>query len=270
MIKVIAVLISLIASVLTTFAFNINSIYLGILVGILLFIGCFLVLVILFFTPLIFVEVFIKADEEEKHYNPKYRKMYVIYTRMLLSLFGIKLIIKGSEIIPQHSKFVVVHNHLSNLDPIILNVYLREYPLVFMAKKSISKVPFFGKMLKKAGYIFLERDGSTKDAYKIAKGIKMLRNNECSIGISPEGTRNFTDNVLLPFKDGSFIMAIKARCPIVVCTLKDTQKVKENLFFKKHPVELSFLKVIEYDEFKDLEHSELSKIVFDLMYEDLK
>ena len=216
------------------------------------------------------MQLFIKADFEVKHYNKRFHKLYIIYTTMLLSLFGIKLIVNGKEKIPTNTTFVVAHNHLSNLDPIILNVYFKKYPMVFMAKKSLSKIPFFGKMIKRTGFIFLERDGSTKDAYAIARGIKMLRNDECSIGIAPEGTRNFTNEILLPFKEGTFVLAQKARKPIVVTAFANTNIVNDNLLFKSHKIYLEIIDVLEYDDYKDLTSDELSQKVFDLMYEYLK
>ena len=270
MIKWIAVLISCGLSLLTIFNLNINQEYLYVIYFVLFFIVYLLGLIIIFFIPLFWVQLFVKADFEVKHYNKRFHKMYIIYTTMLLSLFGIKLIVNGKEKIPTNTAFVVAHNHLSNLDPIILNVYFKKYPMVFMAKKSLSKIPFFGKMIKRTGFIFLERDGSTKDAYAIARGIKMLRNDECSIGIAPEGTRNFTNEILLPFKEGTFVLAQKARKPIVVTAFANTNIVNDNLLFKSHKIYLEIIDVLEYDDYKDLTSDELSQKVFDLMYEYLK
>lgn len=270
MIKWIAVLISCGLSLLTIFNLNINQEYLYVIYFVLFFIVYLLGLIIIFFIPLFWVQLFVKADFEVKHYNKRFHKLYIIYTTMLLSLFGIKLIVNGKEKIPTNTTFVVAHNHLSNLDPIILNVYFKKYPMVFMAKKSLSKIPFFGKMIKRTGFIFLERDGSTKDAYAIARGIKMLRNDECSIGIAPEGTRNFTNEILLPFKEGTFVLAQKARKPIVVTAFANTNIVNDNLLFKSHKIYLEIIDVLEYDDYKDLTSDELSQKVFDLMYEYLK
>lgn len=269
MIKLIVLLISLISSLITTYFIKpVNSLYF-ILFVFLFLIGYILVQVILFFLSLTLICLFTKKEKTVKHYNKTYRKIFVLYTRMLLSLFGIKLHVTGFEKIPTDTTFVLTHNHLSNLDPIILNVYLRKFPLTFMAKKSISKVPWFGLIVKKIGFLFLERDGSSKDAYVLARGIKMLRNDECSIGISPEGTRNFTDEVLLPFKEGSFLLAMKAKKPIVISVITKVEEVKHNLLFKKHDVDLDFVEILEYEDFKDLSSEELSKKVYDIMYNHL-
>ena len=270
MIKWLAFLISVGLSVLTTFQFNVSHEYIYVIYFILFFIVYLLGLIIIFFIPLFWVQLFVKKDIEVKHYNKKFHKMYIIYTTMLLSLFGIKLEVNGKEKIPTNTTFVVAHNHLSNLDPIIINVYFRKYPMIFMAKKSLSKIPFFGTMIKRTGFIFLERDGSTKDAYAIARGIKMLRNDECSIGIAPEGTRNFTHEVLLPFKEGTFVLAQKARKPIVVTAFTNTNIVNDNLLFKRHNIHLEIIDVIEYDDFKDLSSEELTNMVYNMMYEYLK
>ena len=144
-----------------------------------------------------------------------------------MSLFGVKMKVTGLDKVPNDTTFVVVHNHLSNMDPIILNTVLKKYDLTFMAKKSLSKIPFFGKIVRKVGFLFLDRDNPTRDAFQIARGIKYLKSNTCSVAVAPEGTRNFTNEVLLPFKDGSFIMATKAQKPVVVCVFKGTEKIKK-------------------------------------------
>ena len=46
--------------------------------------------------------------------------------------------------------------------------------------------------------------------------------------IFPEGTRNATDELLLPFKEGSFKMAEKTGCPIIPMALTNSADIFEN------------------------------------------
>ena len=50
-----------------------------------------------------------------------------------------------------------------------------------------------------------------------------------SIFIFPEGTRNSDpDRIILPFKDGSFKMAQKAKCPVIPVAITNTREIFEN------------------------------------------
>ena len=142
-----------------------------------------------------------------------------------------------------------------------MNTVLSKYDLTFMAKKALSKIPFFGNIIRGVGFLFLDRNNPTKDAYQLARGIKYLKTNTCSVAIAPEGTRNFTDELLLPFKDGCFIMATKAQKPIVVAVFKGTENIKKNLLFKVHKVTLDFTDCIYPEEFNQMTQEELCEKV---------
>ena len=48
--------------------------------------------------------------------------------------------------------------------------------------------------------------------------------------IFPEGTRNKTEDLVLPFKEGSFKMAEKTGCPIIPMALTNTSAIFEDHF----------------------------------------
>lgn len=106
---------------------------------------------------------------------------------------------------------VYIVNHYTLLDP--------AYPasttwegLHFLGKKEILSTPVLGFIAKKAKTIPVNRDGN--DVRAILDALKCLKNNE-KIVIFPEGTRNKTNEPLLPFKPGAAVLAIRAKAPIV-------------------------------------------------------
>lgn len=106
---------------------------------------------------------------------------------------------------------VYIVNHYTLLDP--------AYPasttwegLHFLGKKEILSTPVLGFVAKKAKTIPVNRDGN--DVRAILDALKCLKNNE-KIVIFPEGTRNKTNEPLLPFKPGAAVLAIRAKAPIV-------------------------------------------------------
>lgn len=268
MIKLIVLLISLFAALIECyfipFEFSIK-----VLLFILFTILNVIVIVALFFILLFIVEIPVNKKKETQHYSRFYRYILYLGTKTCLSLFGVKINVEGLDKIPQDDNFVIVFNHLSNLDTMVMDVVLHDYPLVFVAKKSLFKIPFVGKLIHKTGYIKLDRGNLRQEVQAITKGVNFLKTNECSIGVSPEGTRNFTEETLLPFKTGCFYLVTESHKPVVITTISGTNKVKQNLFFKKHEVTFKILDVLNYDEYKDLSRLELSSKVKVIMLNEL-
>ena len=85
--------------------------------------------------------------------------------------------------------------------------------------------------------ITVERNG--EDAKSVMDMLKCLRNNE-KICIYPEGTRNKTDQEMLPFKSGAAILAIKTKTPLVpIVIYKKTRPFTLNHVIVGEPFELS-------------------------------
>lgn len=106
---------------------------------------------------------------------------------------------------------VYVLNHYSMFDP--------AFPLAttwegihFVVKKELMHRFLIGAVVRGAKSIPVNRDGS--DVRAILECFKCLKNGE-KIAIYPEGTRNKTDEDLLPFKHGAATIAIRAKVPIV-------------------------------------------------------
>ena len=67
-----------------------------------------------------------------------------------------------------------------------------------------------------------------------------------------------------------FKIAQKAKVPIVVCTLQNTQKVKENMpHFKPTDVHLHLVGVVQPEEFEGLSTVDIANRVHAMMAEDL-
>lgn len=107
----------------------------------------------------------------------------------------------GLENIPKNKSFILVGNHTSYLDPILIASTTKEC-VHFFAKDSLYKgikKPLF----KALGIIPVNR--SIKDKNALNLGIKYLNNNKV-IGIFPEGTINKTNKKIMKFKYGAVKM----------------------------------------------------------------
>jgi 1-acyl-sn-glycerol-3-phosphate acyltransferase len=108
--------------------------------------------------------------------------------------------------------YIFVGNHLSVLDVVMLAIATNK-PVHFMAKKELfEKEGLMKKFATKSQCIPVNRDGS--DVKAVMQAMKYLKGGE-SIAIFPEGTRNKTDEIFLPFKSGATAISIKTKTPIV-------------------------------------------------------
>ena len=99
--------------------------------------------------------------------------------------------------------------------------------------------------------------------------IRLLKEDEASVGIFPEGTRNKGEG-LLPFKPGAVRAAEKAGVPLVVCALKNAAAVPGNLPFRTAKVKVDILKCYSPDEISTLGAEAVQSAAYDLMKEKLE
>lgn len=110
----------------------------------------------------------------------------------------------GKENIPKEGSILIVGNHKHLMDQCLAIISTKRV-IHYMAKKEYfdGKFAWFFKL---AGCIPVDR--SKKDENAKNSGLEVLRNGEV-LGLFPEGTRNRTENFLLPFKFGAVSMANK-------------------------------------------------------------
>ena len=102
----------------------------------------------------------------------------------------------------------------------------------------------------------------------INEAVELLDENVVSMGIYPEGQTNKTEEPLLPLRNGAFKIAQKAKVPIVVCVIENTEKILKNFPWQPTTVNLKVLEVLPYDS----EHRgtrDVSEHVWPLMYHAL-
>lgn len=154
------------------------------------------------------------------------------WAKLFYILFLIRVKIKGKEFIDEKKTYVIIANHLSQLDIPAYAMACRN-TIRFLAKAELTKIPLMGYIIRK---LYLSVDRSNKEAR--ARSMHNMRKSlveGISVFICPEGTRNRTEQPLLDFKDGAFRLAIEAQVPLAVLTVLDSQKLLSPL----RPVELA-------------------------------
>lgn len=148
--------------------------------------------------------------------------------KVILFLSGTKLTVIGEENVPADEPVLYIGNHKSFFDIVI--TYARCPRLTgYISKLSMKKVPLLSIWMTRLHCLFLNREDIREGLKTILAGIDNIKNG-ISMCIFPEGTRNKTDDLLLPFKEGSFKMAEKTGCAIIPMALTNSAEIFENHF----------------------------------------
>ena len=173
--------------------------------------------------------------------------------KWILKLAGTKVTVIGEENVPKDIPVLYIGNHRSFFD--ILVTYSRCPRLTgYVAKDGMEKIPLLSTWMKRLYCLFLNRSDIKEGLKTILTGIDQIKSG-ISMCIFPEGTRNKGDDEreLLPFKEGSFKMAEKTGCPIILMGLNNTASIFESHFPLIKPAHV----VLEYS--KPIYPKELSK-----------
>jgi 1-acyl-sn-glycerol-3-phosphate acyltransferase len=92
-----------------------------------------------------------------------------------------------------------------------------------VAKRSLFNLPFMGWHMRRSGHIPVDRN-RPREAMKSLKRVAQEIREGKSVLLFPEGHRS-RDGQLLPFKAGSFYIAILAGVPVVPITVNGTPYV---------------------------------------------
>ncbi|MBQ3147441.1 MAG: 1-acyl-sn-glycerol-3-phosphate acyltransferase [Oscillospiraceae bacterium] len=208
--------------------------------------------------------LFIDPQKEYDKDSPFYRFLLDSATAAAIKLLRIRVHVSGAENIPKDAKVLFVSNHRSNFDPIITWYALKKWKLAFVSKPSNFKIPFFGRIIRKCCFLPIDRKNPKKAIVTINKAAKLLKEQEVSVGIYPEGTRSKTC-VLLPMHNGVFKVAQKAEAPIVVLSITGTEKISGRTPFRPTDVYLDVLEVFPGENIKNMKTEMIGVLVRHLM-----
>ena len=178
----------------------------------------------------------------------------------------IKVKIINKELEPKE-KYLVVSNHKSNFDPFLLYRCLKTNPFALVTKPANTTIMVFGPWIKYSGSLVIDKNDNFAAVKSIAQAVKYIKSGEASVGIYPEGKRVFEEG-MIDFHPGSFKIATKAQCPILIASSKNTEQIKFR-FPKRTNVTLKYIKVLQYEDYKDMNTQELAQYCHDLIFNDL-
>lgn len=152
--------------------------------------------------------------------------------RSLLTLTGIPLHTEGVERLPQSRSCVLVANHSSYLDGVVLAAAL-PLKFAFIAKSELQQNLLSRLFLQRIGAQFVERFDHQRGIAD-ARDVESTLSEERALLYFPEGTLRRAPG-LLPFHMGAFSAAAAAGAPVVPITIRGTRSIlRDTSWFPHH------------------------------------
>ena len=121
----------------------------------------------------------------------------------------------GTQHIPPHGPLVVVPNHQTYADPVLVTIPFRRR-VYYMAWKRLFRVPVLGRAIRLL-YAF-PVDIDARDSRAVREARRLLVDEEAAVMIFPEGGRS-RDGTLGRFHMGAFRLAASLGVPVLPVTI---------------------------------------------------
>jgi len=191
------------------------------------------------------------------------------YVKFMLWACGVSVVKIQVENLEKAGHCVMVSNHTSLLDIFTASQAVRPN-MKGLAKKEIKHIPWVGLFFSVVS-VFVDR----KDPDSRQKSLELCAN-EIQAGhsflIFPEGTRNRTSDILQPFRDGAFKLAIQAQCPILPFITPDNRFLMpmRDKILRSGIARIIYLEPISTQNLCMEDLPDLKQKVFDLMLKALQ
>ncbi len=127
--------------------------------------------------------------------------------------------VEGLENFPSEGPVIVVANHVSYWDPVLIGSALPRQ-VFFMAKKELFAIPVLGWSLKSWGVFPVDRSHPGRGVIK--RTLDLLKQGQV-VAVFPEGTTRNKTGSLLPFSTGAAYFATRTGvpvCPAAIITVR--------------------------------------------------
>ncbi|MEW6220584.1 MAG: lysophospholipid acyltransferase family protein [Thermodesulfobacteriota bacterium] len=164
----------------------------------------------------ILVVVVLRRPPEAAH------RLAIWWARTIVRLAGVTVEVQGGEDLVPGQPYIFAANHRSQFDIFALQGFLG-HSFRWLAKKELFAIPVFGRGMRAAGYIPVDRAHGRAALVSLAEAAGRIASG-VSVIIFPEGTRS-RDGRLQPFKAGVMVLALKAGVPVVPVAVAGTYQI---------------------------------------------
>ncbi len=233
------------------------------------FVGAFIGLLVLAALFVLVACLVVDKETPQEQESKFYRWLVKLAVEAVVQVARVHIRAEGVEKLPKDGRFLLVCNHIHDVDPGILLHCFPDAQLVFIAKRETKDMFLIGSALHKLRCQLINRENDKEALKTIIQCIRLVKEDEASVAVFPEGYVSL-DGKLRHFRSGVLKIAQKANVPIVVCTLKGTKEVLPNLKkLKPSCVDMHLVEVIPADQVCVANTVDLAEQVYDLMIADM-
>ncbi len=134
-----------------------------------------------------------------------------------------RVAIEGLENIPDSGPVLIICNHCSNADGMLLLAYVVPAlgrPMGWLGKAEALRWPLFGWGMRQNGVFGVRRGAGDLEAFKLAKSVL---DNGGALAIFPEGTRS-PNGALQEAKEGATVLAVRSGARILPIAITGSQR----------------------------------------------
>ena len=183
------------------------------------------VLITAFFSVMVVLMALFGARENSIH------KIARIWATSILRLSGVRVETVGLENVLYDKPQIFMSNHQSDFDIFIVLAFIPGQ-FRWIAKKELFRVPVFGRAMRNAGYIEMDRQNHDKAMKSLEIAAQKIREGK-SVMSFPEGTRS-RDGRIKSFKQGMFHLALQAGVPIVPISIIGASEIMPKRSLRIH------------------------------------
>ncbi len=226
---------------------------------ILLFFAGFIGALLLFVLILVLLSLFIDTKKPQGAPSPFHAAVVVYVMGLLVRLLRIRIHESDEAAIPE-GQWMLVGNHRSAFDPIVTGWALRQHGLVFISKPENMRIPMVGPFLHKAGFLAIDRENDRAALRTILAAAELIKSGAASVAVYPEGTRSHIDG-MLPFRNGVFKIAQKARAPVVIVAVRGADQIAKRAPWRATDVYIDVCGVLDTEKVAQLKTNEIGEEV---------
>jgi 1-acyl-sn-glycerol-3-phosphate acyltransferase len=184
-----------------------------------------------------------------------YRIVQWFFSTSIAALCGLRA--TGRQNIPDQGSLMLVSNHMSHLDVLVLGILLKR-PLNYVARSTLFFWPL-GVFIRSLGAFPIQREGIGAQGLK--ETLKRLRSGGI-VTLFPEGTRT-RDGELAELKAGIALLAAKAKVPILPAAIAGTFESwpRSRSYPVAHPIRVHFGSPISPDQVRSLGPEALTALI---------
>ncbi len=235
-----------------------------------LFIGYFLALIAVHALVLYLSVLPVKTGGVNDKVSRYYRTLVNATVSFLVPMLRIGIHSTGEEKVPQEGRFLLVCNHLDNIDPAAILHTLPNCDLAFIGKKEIyTQMPFVAKVMHTLNSLPIDRENNREAAKTIVNATRLIKDDKVSVVLFPEGYASKTQE-LLPMRNGAFKIAVKAGVPIVICTVLGTPQAVKKLFVRHNDIYFDILECLPAEKVAEMDTIQIGEYVTEVMSKNLE